>query len=162
MRGPILLTILAASLLPSQTRNPWESLDFLLGTWNATASDSHGATTFKSDLDKHIVVRTNFAEYTKGPQAGTRHDDLMIIYFDPPGKPPRAIYFDSEGHTIRYSLTFPAPNSVVFESEPSQPGPRYRLSHSVNGKKFEGKFEIAPPGTSDYKPYLTWTSTKAE
>jgi hypothetical protein len=162
MRRRIALTMLAASLVPAQTKKQWEPLEFLLGTWNATASDSHGATTFKPDLDQHIVVRTNFAEYTKGPQAGTRHDDLMIIYFDPPGKPPRAIYFDSEGHTIRYNLTFPERNSVVFESEPSQPGPRYRLSHSVKGKTFEGKFEIAPPGTSDYKPYLTWTSTKAE
>ena len=156
----IALTILTAALLTAQTKSPWEPLEFLLGTWTANAGDSHGATTFKLDLDKHIVVRTNFAEYTKGPQSGTRHDDLMIIYFDPPGTPPRAIYFDSEGHTIRYGVTFPERNSVVFESEPTQPGPRYRLSHRVTGTKFEGKFEIAAPGTSDYKPYLTWTSTK--
>jgi hypothetical protein len=156
----IALTILTAALLPAQTKNPWEPLEFLLGTWNATASDSHGATTFKLDLDKHVMVRTNFAEYSKGPQSGTRHDDLMIIYFDPPDNPPRAIYFDSEGHTIRYNLTFPERSSVVFESEPAQPGPRYRLSHRVTGTKFEGTFEIAAPGTSDYKTYLTWTSTK--
>ena len=162
MRKRITLAILAAALLPAQTRSAFESLEFLLGTWNATAGDSYGATTFKSDLDQHIIVRTNFAQYTKGPQDGTRHDDLMIIYFDPPGHPPRAIYFDSEGHTIRYNIALPAPNSVVFESEPTQPGPRYRLSHSVKGKTFDGKFEIAPRGTSDYKPYLTWTSTKAE
>jgi len=162
MRGPILLTILAAALLPAQTKSPWEPLQFLLGTWNATSGDSYGATTFKSDLDKHIIVRTNFAQYIKGRQAGTRHDDLMIIYFDPAGQTPRAIYFDTEGHTIRYNITFPAPNSVVFESEPSQPGPRYRLSHSVKDKKFEGKFEIAEPGKSDYTTYLTWVSTKAE
>jgi hypothetical protein len=165
MRGLILLTILAAGLSPAQTKNPWEPLEFLLGTWNASSdntSGSSGATTFKFDLEKQIVVRTNFAQYTKGQQAGTRHDDLMIIYFDPPGKAPRAIYFDSEGHTIRYNITFPERNSVVFESEPSQPGPRYRLSNSVTGKKFEGKFEIAEPGKLDYKPYLTWTSMKAE
>jgi hypothetical protein len=160
MRAPIALTILAATLLPAQTKNPWEPLEFLLGTWTAHASDSHGATTFKLDLDQHVILRTNFAEYTKGPQSGTRHDDLMIIYCDPAEKPPRAIYFDSEGHTIRYNLTFPERNSVVFESEPAQPGPRYRLSHRVTGAKLEGKFEIAAPGTSDYKPYLTWTSVK--
>jgi hypothetical protein len=150
--------MLAAALLPAQTKSPWEPLEFLLGTWNASADESHGATTFKFDLEKQIIVRTNFAQYTKGPQAGTRHDDLMIIYFDPPGQTPRAIYFDSEGHTIRYNIAFPQRNSVVFESEPSQPGPRYRLSHSVTGKKFYGKFEIAAPGGSDYKTYLTWTS----
>ena len=162
MRRPIALAILAAALLPAQTRSAFESLEFLLGTWNASASDSYGATTFRSDLDQHIIVRTNFAQYTKGPQAGTRHDDLMIIYFDPPGQPPRAIYFDSEGHTIRYNIALPAPNSVVFESEPTQPGPRYRLTNSAKGKKFEGKFEIAAPGGSEYKTYLTWTSMKAE
>lgn len=161
MQRALVLMMLAAGLLPAQAKNPWEPLEFLLGTWTANASDSHGATTFKFDLEKHIIVRTNFAQYASGPQAGTRHDDVMIIYFDPPGKPPRAIYFDSEGHTIRYDLTFPERNSVVFESEPAQPGPRYRLSHRVTGQQFEGKFEIAAPGTSDYKPYLTWTAAKA-
>jgi hypothetical protein len=163
VRGPIALTILAAALLPAQTKNVWEPLEFLLGTWSATSDNqlesSYGATTFKLDLQKQIIVRTNFAQYTKGQQAGTRHDDLMVIYFD---QTPRAIYFDSEGHTIRYNITFPQRNSVVFESEPSQPGPRYRLSNSVTGKKLEGKFEIAAPGKSDYKPYLTWAAMKSE
>jgi hypothetical protein len=162
MRSLLVCAILAAALLPAQTKNPWESLDFLRGTWTSSTDDSRGASTFKFDLDQHILVRTNFADYTKGPQAGTHHTDLMIIYFDPPRKPPRAVYFDSEGHTIRYNLTFPARNSVTFESDPSQPGPRYRLSYAVTGKTLEGKFEVAPPGTSAYKTYLSWTSTKAE
>ncbi len=165
MRRLLITILLAATFLPAQTKNPWEPLEFLLGTWNANAdaeSGSSGATTFKFDLQKQLIVRTNFAQYAKGPQAGTRHDDLMIIYFDPPAQTPRAIYFDSEGHTIRYNITIPQRNSIVFESEPSQPGPRYRLSNSVTGKKLEGKFEIAAPGKSDYKPYLTWTSTKSD
>lgn len=165
MRELLISILLTTAFLPAQTKNPWEPLEFLLGTWNANsdnASGSSGATTFKFDLEKQVMVRTNFAQYTKGQQAGTRHDDLMIIYVDPPGKPPRAIYFDSEGHTIRYNIAFPERNSVVFESEPSQPGPRYRLSNSVTGKKLEGKFEIAEPGKSDYKAYLTWISTKEE
>jgi len=161
-----MMTVFAAAILPAQTKSPWEPLEFLLGTWNANTDNasgsSYGATTFKFDLEKQVIVRTNFAKYTKGQQAGTRHDDLMIIYFDPPSQTPRAIYFDSEGHTIRYNIIFPERNSVVFESEPSQPGPRYRLSNSVTGEKFNGKFEIAAPGGSDYKTYLTWTSTKAE
>jgi hypothetical protein len=132
------------------------SAALLLGTWTATPDgQSTGSSTFKFDLQKQIIVRTNFAQYPE-----SRHDDLMILYFE--GKTPRAIYFDNEGHTIRYTLAFPARNQAVFESEPSQPGPRYRLTHAVSGKKLEGKFEIADPGTSTYKPYLTWTSTKSE
>ena len=61
-------TFLAAALLPAQNKSPWDPLEFLLGTWTANTSDSHGATTFKLDLTQHIILRTNFAEYTKGPQ----------------------------------------------------------------------------------------------
>jgi hypothetical protein len=82
-----------------------------------------------------------------------------VIYLDAPNDTPRAIYFDSEGHTIRYNLTFPAAGRVVFESDGTQPGPRYRLSYSLNGPALDGKFEVAPPGAV-YKAYLTWTSKK--
>ena len=83
----------------------------------------------------------------------------MIIYLDAPDSKPHAIYFDSEGHVIRYNLTFPSANNVVFESEASQPGPRYRLSYWMNGPALDGKFEVAPPG-ADYKTYMRWTSKK--
>lgn len=36
---------------------------------------------------------------------GVTHDDLVIIYWE---ATPRAVYFDSEGRTIRYNLAFPA------------------------------------------------------
>jgi hypothetical protein len=100
-------------------------------------------------------VRRNHAGHTSGPQ----HDDLMVIYLDDPNPTPRAIYFDSEGHVIRYSLTFPAPNQVIFESDPAQPGPRYRLSYRLNGASLDGKFELAPPGAV-YKTYMSWKSKK--
>jgi len=38
----------------------------------------------------------------------------MVIYLE---GTPRAIYFDSEGHVIRYKISFPADESVVFESD---------------------------------------------
>jgi len=158
-----LLATITAALALSQQKNPLDPLNFLLGTWSAPEAESQlgtarGGTTFKLDLDRHVIVRTNFAEYIKGPQAGTRHDDLMIIYAD--GSNARAIYFDSEGHTIRYRITVPAPNSAIFESEASDPGPRYRLTHRVHGDVFDGKFEIAPPGESNYKTYLSWQSKR--
>ena len=30
---------------------------------------------------------------------------------------PKAIYFDTEGHTIRFTVSFPSRNSAVFDSE---------------------------------------------
>ncbi len=60
--------------------------------------------------------------------SGAQHDDLMIIYAGY-RRALRAIYFDTEGHVIRYSLSFPAPDRVVFESESGPPGPRYRLTY---------------------------------
>jgi hypothetical protein len=107
------------------------------------------------ELNGKIIVRRNQAAY----DSGARHEDLMVIYLDAPNDSPRAIYFDAEGHVIRYALTFPAPNSVTFQSDAQEPGPRYRLSYRKNGSTLDGKFEVAPPG-ADYKTYLSWTAKK--
>ena len=47
----------------------------------------------------------------------------------------------------------------TFESDGTQPGPRYRLSYWLNGSALDGKFEVAPPG-AEYKAYMSWTSKK--
>ena len=82
----------------------------------------------------------------------------MVIYLDAPNSSPRAIYFDSEGHVIRYTLAFPANERVVFESEVSV-GPRYRLTYWLEGASLNGRFEVAAPG-GGYKPYMNWTSRR--
>ena len=56
---------------------------------------------------------------------------------------------------IHYNVTTPSPDTAVFESDPSHPGPRYRLTHAVKGKTMETKFEIAPPGQSQYQTYVS-------
>ncbi len=120
----------------------------------ASTGQGAGDFSFEPQINRQVVVRKNFAEYTSGPEAGTRHDDLMIVYADAPGQPLRAIYFDSEGHTIRYNVKTPAANVAVFESDSTQLGPKYRLTYSLNGKNLDGKFEVGD------KTYLTWTSVK--
>ena len=154
---------LAAQEAPEKSDAAWKKLEFLLGKWvgSAEAKDTpHGAGqggfSFEPELNHKIIVRHNTAAY----ETGVRHDDLMVIYLDSPGDTPRAIYFDTEGHVIRYNLSFPAANRVVFESEASQPGPHYRLSYWMNGPTMDGKFEVAPPG-ADYKTYLSWSSKKS-
>lgn len=141
----------------------WKPIEFLFGDWTAkgggtSTGQGAGDFSFKPEVNGQIVVRKNFAEYTSGLEAGTRHDDLMIVYSDAPDGPLRAMYFDSEGHIIHYTITT-FTNRVVFESDATQPGPKYRLSYSMNNKTLEGKFEVAPPG-AEFKTYLNWSSVK--
>ena len=154
--------LLAALPLGAQTDSAWKKLEFVMGKWVGMAGEKdtplgagQGGFSFEFDLNRKIIVRRNRAEYN----SGARHDDLMVIYLDAPNDTPRAILFDTEGHTIKYNLTFPGPNRVVFESDGTQPGPRYRLTYWMNGMSLEGKFEIGAPG-SDYKQYMAWTSKR--
>jgi hypothetical protein len=168
----ILLLVIASRLSAQNSPNPpsadptpdWKPIEFLLGNWTAAGGGAQpgqgqGAFSFERQLNQHIIIRRNFAEYTSGPETGTRHDDLMIIYNETATEPFRAIYFDSEGHVIRYIVKAPAPNVAVFESDATESGPKYRLTYSLRGKELEGKFEVAAPGAT-YKTYLSWTSVK--
>jgi len=157
---PVLLA--AVSALHAQTNDSWKKLDFLLGDWTGVAGEKdtqlgagQGAFSFKAELKQKIIVRRNNAQYDSGVQ----HDDLMVIYLDAPNDTPHAIYFDTEGHVIHYGLTFPSANRVVFESDESQPGPKYRLTYWMEGGSLNGRFEVAPP-SSGYKTYMGWTSKK--
>ena len=142
----------------------WKQLEFLLGSWTgvAGAKDSapgagQGDFSFEAQLDRHIIIRRNNAQYN----SGERHDDQMVIYLDAPAGPPRAIYFDSEGHVIQYRVSFPAVNSVVFESD--GPGPRYRLTYRLDSGApvgmLRGTFEIGQ-ASGKYEPYLRWSSQR--
>lgn len=140
-----------------------DRLQPLLGEWTASGDtqlgSGEGGFSFGLELDGHIIVRRNFAQYKTGKAAGTRHEDLMIIYLTGVTAAPQAIYFDSEGHVIRYTLSFPDVGKVVFDSDVSQPGPKYRLSYSLDGKVLSGTFEIAT-SKNDFKTYLNWTSQR--
>ena len=152
-----------AQIVADRAGDPaWKKLEFLMGKWTGSAGEKdtplgagQGGYSFEAELNRKIIIRHNRAAY----DSGVRHDDLMVIYLDAPNDTPRAIYFDSEGHVIRYNLTFPVPNRVIFESDGTQQGPRYRLSYWLNGRALDGKFEVAPPGV-EYKAYMSWTSKK--
>jgi hypothetical protein len=157
-----LLVFLTLSALHAQTSDAWKKLDFLLGDWTGAAGEKdtplgagQGSFSFKPELKQKIVVRRNNAQYDSGAQ----HDDLMVIYLDTPNDTPRAIYFDSEGHVIRYNLTFPSSTRVVFESDGTQPGPKYRLTYWMESGSLKGQFEVAAP-SKDYQTYMSWTSKK--
>jgi hypothetical protein len=155
----LVLSIAVASAQAAQKKvDPLQPFGFLLGKWNGQGGGQQGAGTgafsFDVELDGHILVRHNYAEYGKDASAISRHDDLLIVYLE---DGPRAIYFDSEGHVIRYRVTIPQAGSVVFESDGS---PRYRLSYVLQGAVLEGTFEIAESARAPYKTYLSWTAKK--
>jgi hypothetical protein len=162
MRLMIPSLLIFCSALHAQTSDPLKKLDFLLGEWIGIAGEKdtplgagQGSFTFEPQLKQKIIVRRNSANYASGAQ----HDDLMVIYAEAGDATPRAIYFDTEGHVIRYVLRFPSPNRVVFESDATQPGPKYRLTYWIEAGSLNGRFEIGASST-DYKTYMNWTSKK--
>ena len=158
---PIATLLLGAAALPAAAQAPdWKTLEFLLGNWTGVAGENdtplgpgQGAFSFTLELSKNIIVRRNNASY----DSGVKHDDFMVIYLE---GGLRAIYFDTEGHVIRYKVSSPEQNRVIFESDGTQPGPKYRLSYWVERGTLAGKFEVAPPGAG-YKTYMSWKSKRS-
>jgi hypothetical protein len=134
------ILLLAATFVQAQTADRWAPFQFLAGKWKAEA----GEFSFQPELNGQILVRRNVNN-----TPGQKHEDLMVVFFE---GAPKAIYFDAEGHTIRYTVSFPSKNSAVFDSEDA--GPKYRLSYILEGQKLNGKFEV------EGKVYLTWTATR--
>jgi hypothetical protein len=153
------LSLLLPGLALSAPADPFDGLAFLVGEWTATGGGGKpgqalgGGFSLQRDLGGAVLVRRNRAEYAPRPgQArGEVHDDLMVIY--PEGGGLRAVYFDSEGHVIRYAVTAEA-GRVTFESDPG-PGPRFRLVYQRQGEnEVSIAFLIAPPGM-DFQAYAT-------
>jgi hypothetical protein len=147
---------------PAPAGDPYSELRFLKGQWIADGPAAAGGGHFEffSDVQKNVLIRRNHAEY---PAANGRpaadHDDLMVIYRE---GGTRAIYFDNEGHVIRYAVETGAPDAVTFVSEAASGAPRYRLSYKkLPDGRLGGKFEIAPPGRpEEFKTYLEWTAKR--
>ena len=55
----------------------------------------------------------------------------------------KAVYFDSEGHVIRYAIEVKDKGTLVLVSDPSPSAPRFRLSYiKVQGDEVSIKFEM--------------------
>ncbi len=134
----------------------WGPVEYLIGDWIGEGGGGPGRGSgwfsFKPDLQGKVLVRKNHAEYPATKERGTAvHDDLMVIYKDAGASGPDAIYFDSEGHTIRYKVQAAGDGgAIVFLSSAEAATPRYRLTYSRVGQdRVKIKFEIAPPGKPD-------------
>ena len=147
--------------------DPWKSLHFLIGTWEAkTQSGSANATgsgtyTFQPELRNHVLARHSGSEVCKGPaDYNCEHGDLLYVYQEALGQPYKAIYFDNEGHVIHYEVSAPTATSVIFLSDASRPGPQFRLSYELSGSIMSAKFQLRMPGQAEFKSYLEWSGAK--
>ena len=125
----------------------WDSWSFLIGEWVGEGAGGSGGFSFQFDLQGKVLVRKNRAEYPATKDRGASvHEDLMVVYQE--GGRTRAIYFDTEDHTINYTAAFPADqNSLIFLSDVSPSAPRYRLTYTkTTGETLAIRFEIAQIG----------------
>lgn len=148
--------------------NPWAAWEFLIGEW--TLGDGGGKPgqaasawgSFTLDLQGQLIVRRNHAEYASvNGKPPVIHDDLMNIYRE--GEITRAIYWDTEGHTIHYTAR-PSEDGkkIVFLSDPARPGPRFRLTYeNLKPGTIRVGFEIAPPDKpAQFAMYVEGTMVK--
>jgi hypothetical protein len=134
---------------------------FLLGDWEGggVTGRTTGGTSFATNLQGRVIIRTNFAIVTATDKSpGSRHDDLMVIYADEAGQA-RADYYDNEGRVIRYVVASHGTGHVIFTSEPTANAPRYRTTYeAAPDGSVRGALLIAPAGKPDaFAPNLAWT-----
>ncbi len=143
----------------------WGALDSLVGAWTGEGQGQPGMGggdfTFQKELGGRVLVRRSRADYPAAQgRPAVHHEDLLVVYRDQGGSSPRAIYFDSEGHVIRYAVRASAAGDTLeFLSEPDSAAPAYRLRYVRTGPGLlHLTFDIAPPGKpGEFRQYLEGT-----
>jgi hypothetical protein len=142
--------------------DPWAAFRFLIGEWvgdgEGQPGKGSGSFSLLEDLQGKVLVRRNHADLpAQGARPAIKHDDLMVIYPSDNGKATRAIYFDSEGHVIQYSVTGSDDGrKLTFVSEATPSAPRFRLIYAQRkDERVDFSLAIAPPGKPDaFKTYI--------
>jgi hypothetical protein len=163
----IFLLLLTFNNLASgqQTSANWNKWNHLIGEWvgegNGQPGQGEGSFTFQTDLDGKILVRKNHNVFPETANAAEKvHDDLLIVYPLAKGIQ-EAIYFDNEGNTIKYKVSF-TENTIVLTSEKSSGAPRFRLSYTkIDDKTVNISFDMASPDAPEsFRTYLSGKAFK--
>lgn len=165
----ILLTIIFCGILStgfSQQKPNWDQWRWLTGEWVGEGSGQPGTGggtfSFKTDLDQHVLIRKSHSEYpATADKPQVIHDDLMVVYPDFSGTPAKAIYFDNEGHTINYSITY-SEKSITLTSDKIPNVPIFRLTYSLlDNETVNTKFEMSQDGVKFFT-YIEGKSKKSK
>lgn len=135
----------------AQQSTTWDKWNWLIGEWKGEGSgqlgQGGGTFSFAFNLDKKVIIRKSHSEYpATESKPKVVHDDLMIIYLDNTANPTRAIYFDNEGHTINYTITY-SEKSIVLTSDNISNVPIFRLTYALlDIDVINTKFEMSQDG----------------
>lgn len=78
------------------------------------------------------------------------------MYLDFIGNASKAIYFDNEGHTIHYAITY-AKKSIVLTTDKIPNVPVFRLTYSLlDNREVNTKFEMSQDG----EKFMTYIKVK--
>jgi len=145
----------------------WAGIRFLLGSWKAKTTGGvaqaqvSASYSFRLELRDHVLARHSRSGSCSAPDDfDCQHSDLLYVYPASTGAALEAIYFDNEGHIIHYAVSTPKPGTVVFLSDPAQPGPQYRLSYTFLAGVMSGQFEMKMPSQTEFTSYLEWNGKR--
>jgi hypothetical protein len=169
MKVKFYLTIGLVTILTTcfgQQASSWANWSWLIGEWKGEGSgqpgQGGGIFSFKADLNDKILVRKSHSEYPGTTNKPTViHDDLLVVYLDLSGSPSKAIYFDNEGHTINYSITY-TDKTIVLLSNKIQNIPIFKLTYTLlDNDSIDTKFEISKDG-ENFMTYIEGKSKKVK
>jgi hypothetical protein len=164
----IIILISCQLVFGQKSTNSWEKWNYLIGEWvgehNGQPGQGEGKFSFHTDLDGNILVRKSHTVFPKTDKsAEIIHDDLLIIYQPSGNGTQEAIYFDNEGHTIKYKVTF-TDNTIALTSDIDLNATRFRFTYTkIDAKSVNASFEMALPKTpEDFKMYLSGKAFKVK
>ena len=140
------------------SRETWEPVKYLIGSWEGTGSGQPGISKIQREYrlvlnDKFIQVqnKSTYDPQPKNPK-GEVHQDWGMISFDKGRKNFVLRQFHVEGFVNQYVMTSPSADSkmIIFSSESIEnipAGYRARETYKILGPdEFTEVFEIAEPG----------------
>jgi hypothetical protein len=164
----LVLSVLLPGAAIAQSVSPQlAGLSFLIGNWQTgrgevadTGGTSGGHSTFTPEAGGNVRLRKDTTELfsASGKPAGS-FDQIMMIY--PEAGAIHADYSDGT-HVIHYVDADVVPgHSVTFVSAVRAGAPTFRLQYELaNPTTLAVKFEMAPPGSTTFRPIATGTLTR--
>jgi hypothetical protein len=160
----IIMFFVAFSFCQGQQNSKWDNWSWLIGAWKGEGSgkpgQGEGTFAFSFDLNGEVILRRSHSEYPASQnRQAVVHDDLMIVYHDQSGNPDKAIYFDNEGHTINYTVSF-GEKSIILKSEKSGNNPVFRLVYTLlDNDKVNTSFDMSQDGET-FSTYIQGISKR--